>query len=166
MASGETLFILEPKNADAPSSAYATMDLRNGHPVLDFDGSTDEETVFPVVMPRNYAGGGVTLDCFIMLTSATSGTVRLQAAFERHQASSDDLDSDSFAAFQSAGGSVPATSGMVIVVTITFTDGSQMDSLANGESGRLKIRRDADGTSGTDDVTTDLELLRVHAKET
>jgi hypothetical protein len=41
-----------------------------------------------------------------------------------------------------------------------------MDSLAASEPYRLKIRRDADGTSGTDDITTDLELLRVVVRET
>jgi len=30
----------------------------------------------------------------------------------------------------------------------------------------LKIRRDADGTAGTDDVTTDAELVAVEIKET
>jgi hypothetical protein len=41
-----------------------------------------------------------------------------------------------------------------------------MDSLAAGEAYRLKIRRDADGTSGTDDITTDAELIAVNVKET
>jgi hypothetical protein len=41
-----------------------------------------------------------------------------------------------------------------------------MDSLAVGEMFRLKIRRDADGSVGTDDVTTDAELVGVEIKET
>jgi len=51
-------------------------------------------------------------------------------------------------------------------VSPAFTDGAQMDSLANGEAYRLKIRRDADGTSGTDDITTDAELVAVVLRET
>ncbi len=166
MASGDTLLIFEPKNNDPPASAYATLDTRNSHAVLDFDGSTDEEAVFPFVLPRHYAGGGITAYHHVMMTSATSGTVRLQGAIERHDAGGLDLDADSFPAFQSAGGSVPGTSGQIVVIAITFTDGAQMDSIAVGESGRYKVRRDADGTSGTDDQTTDLELLRVELKET
>jgi hypothetical protein len=77
-----------------------------------------------------------------------------------------DIDADSFAAFQSAGGTAPGTSGQVIKVSVTFTDGAQMDSLAAGEAFRLKIRRDADGTSGTDDITTDAELLMVLVRAT
>lgn len=151
---------------DPPASAYATPDTRNSHRVLDFDGATDEEAVFPFVLPVGYAGGGLTVDCYVAFTSATSGSVRLQAAIERIDASTLDIDADSFASFQSAGGTAPGTSGQIIKVSITFTSGAQMDSLAAAEAGRLKIRRDADGTSGTDDIVTDMELLRVVLRET
>jgi hypothetical protein len=40
-----------------------------------------------------------------------------------------------------------------------------MDSLAAGEPFRLKVRRDADGTSGTDDIATDAELVRIVIRE-
>ncbi len=149
-----------------PASAYATPDTRNSHPVLDFDGATDEEAVFGGVLPVVYAGGGLTCDTYWAFTSATSGSLRVQAGIERIDASSLDIDGDSFAAFQSAGGTAPATSGQIIKVSVTFTAGAQMDSLAAAEAFRLKIRRDADGTSGTDDITTDAELLRVVLRET
>ncbi len=166
MASGNTLLELIPFDNEAPASAYATLDTRNGHPTLDFDGATDEEAVFTAILPQNYAGGGLTIDTFWAFSSATSGSVRVQAAIERIDASSLDIDADSFAAFQSAGGTAPGTSGQVIVVTVALTSGGQMDSLAAGELFRLKIRRDADGTSGTDDIATDAELLGIHIKET
>jgi hypothetical protein len=149
-----------------PASAAATFDTRNSHAVLDFDGSTDEEAVFNGVLPVSYAGGGLTVEVWCAFTSATSGNVRWQAAIERIDVSSLDIDADSFASFQSAGGTAPGSSGQVIKVAITFTSGAQMDSLAAGEAFRLKIRRDADGTSGTDDITTDAELLRVVLRET
>lgn len=166
MASGNFLANYTPHHNEPPTSNYATLDTRNNHLVLDFDGSTDEEAVFAGVLPANYASGGLTVDTFWSFTSATTGSLRVQAAFERIDASSLDIDADSFAAFQSAGGSVPATSGQVIKVSVTFTDGAAMDSLAASEAYRLKIRRDADGTSGTDDFTTDAELLRVVVRET
>lgn len=166
MASGDSLVIFTPTSSHAPASAYATLDVRNGRTVLDFDGATDEEAMFQAVLPAHYAGGGLTARLFVALTSATSGTLRWQAAIERTLASSDDIDSDSFAAFQSAGVTVPGTSGQVVSVDIAFTSGAQMDSLAAGEVFRLKVRRDADGTSGTDDVATDAELVAVHLRET
>ena len=166
MASGNSLIQFGPLSNEPPAAAFATLDLRNVHPVLDFDGSTDEEAVFTGVLPRHYAGGGLTVRTFWAFTTATTGSLRVQAAIERIDASSLDIDADSFAAFQSAGGSAPGTSGQVIAVDVAFTDGAQMDSLAAGELFRLKIRRDADGTSGTDDITTDAELLGIAIRET
>lgn len=158
--------IFTPYQNEPPASAYATLDLRNGHPVLDFDGATDEEAVFSGVLPRNYGGAGLTVTTYWAFSSATSGNLRVQAAIERMAANDLDLDADSFAAFQSAGGTPPATNGQLASVIIAFTSGAQMDSLAAGEPFRLKIRRDADGTSGTDDITTDAELVMVEVRET
>jgi len=167
MASGDTLATFFPADNEPPASAYATFDTRNAHPTLDFDGAADEEAVFTGVLPRNYAGGGLTVYCHVAFTSATSGSGRLQADIERMDASSLDIDADGFTTtFQSAGVTAPGTSGQIVVGTITFTSGAQMDSLAAGEPFRLKIRRDADGTSGTDDIATDMELLAVEVKET
>ena len=163
---GAFALVFRPQANEPPTSAFATLDTRNAHPVLDFDGATDEEAVFTAVLPAGYAGNGLTVQTWWMFTSATSGSLRVQAAIERIDVSSLDLDADSFAAFQSAGGTAPGTSGRVILVPVTFTDGAQMDSLAAGELFRLKIRRDADGTSGTDDITTDAELVAVLVKET
>lgn len=166
MASGDTLVIFTPLHNEPPASNYATLDLRNNHPVLDFDGSTDEEAVFTGVLPRNYAGGGLTVYLHIGFTSAVSGNAYWQAAIERMDDASLDLDADSFASFQGAAGNPNGTSGVMTLVTITFTSGAQMDSLAAGEMFRLKIRRDADGSAGTDDVATDAELFGVEIKET
>lgn len=166
MASGDTMAVFLPYQNEPPSSNYATLDLRNGHPVLDFDGSTDEEAVFTGILPRAYSGSGLTVYLHIMFTSATTGNAYWQAAFERIDDASLDLDADSFASFQGAAGNPNAASGKTTLVTIAFTGGSQMDSLAAGELYRLKIRRDADGTAGTDDVTTDAELVGIEIKET
>lgn len=139
---------------------------RNNHKTLDFDGSADEEATFSGVLPLTYASGGLTCELWCACASATSGTMRFQASIERIDLSSLDIDADSFASAQSAGASAPGTSGQVVKVSIAFTDGAQMDSLAAGEAFRLRIRRDADGTSGTDDITTDVQVLRVILRET
>ena len=74
-----------------------------------------------------------------------------------------DIDSDGFAAVQSVDNTtVPATSGNVDVVSIAFTDGAQMDSVAVGESFRLKVTRDA----ASDTATGDAELVKVEIRET
>jgi hypothetical protein len=166
MASGNTLCVFTPLQNEPPASAYATLDLRNYHPVLDFDGSADEEAVFTGILPRHYAGGGLTVYLHVMFTSATSGSAYWSASIERMDDGTLDLDADSIAAVQSAAGNPNGTSGIMTLVTITFTSGAQMDSLAAGEMFRLKIRRDADGSAGTDDVATDAELVGIEIKET
>lgn len=166
MATTNVLAVFTPLSNEPPASNFATVDTRNGHIVLDFDGATDEEAVFSGVLPAHYSGGGLTIETFWAFTSATTGSLRVQTSIERIDASSLDIDADSFATANSAGGTAPATSGQVIKVTTTHASGAEMDSLAAGETYRLKIRRDADGTSGTDDITTDAELLAVHVKET
>lgn len=157
-----------PQENVAPSSAYATLDTRNGHLVLDFDHTTDEEAVFTGILPSAYNSGGLTVEIYASATSATSGNVVWQAAIERIGNEVLDIDSDSFAAFQSSGAvAVSSTTGFVKKYTVAFTDGSQMDSLAAGELFRLKIRRDADNTSATDSVTTsDMEVHLVRIIET
>jgi len=166
MASGDTLYTITPESNQPPASAYATPDRRNGLLVLDFDADTDENAIFVGILPRHYAGGGITVYLHWMASSAISGTCRWAVAIERHLAGTDDSDSDSFATAQTAGGTASGTSGSETVTSITFTDGAQMDSLTVGERFRLKVTRDADGTSGTDSVTGDTELVAVEIKET
>ncbi|MHA2047210.1 MAG: hypothetical protein ACW99G_20655, partial [Candidatus Thorarchaeota archaeon] len=141
-----------PTDNEPPTSNYATLDTRNVHPVLDFHPTTDEEAVFRSFLMEGYAGGGLTVTLYCT-TEATSGNTVFQAALERIE-TTQDIDSDGFAAFQSSGATaVSGTSGVPFKVTITFTDGAQMDSVDAGELFRLKIRRDADDTSATDSVT-------------
>ena len=162
MASGNTLADLRPFGDEQPASAYATLDTRNAQPCLDFDGSTDEEAVWTFTMPSNYSGGGVNVKIHWRATSATSGNVRWQTAFER---GTTDIDADSFAAFNSAGGTPNGTSGIETVTTVAHANGGEMDSCVAGDECRFKLRRDADGTSGTDDVATDVEVIGVEIVE-
>jgi len=163
MSSGDSLLIFLPNHNEPPSSNNATLDLRNQHPVLDFDASTNESAVFTAILPRRYADGGLTVYIHFAMSTATSGDVDWDAAFERIGDQQQDLDSDGFAAVQSVDGTtVPGTSGLVDIVSVAFTDGAQMDSVAVGESFRLKVTRDA----VSDTATGDAELVAVEIKET
>jgi hypothetical protein len=166
MASGDTLLVFTPLDSEPPSSNYAQLDTRNGHPVLDFDGVTDEETIFSGLLPRHYGGGGITVTLHVAFSLATSGTSRWQVSIERMSPTSLDLDLDSFATAQSNGVTAPGTSGHIVLCAIPFTAGAQMDSWTSGEPGRINVRRDADETSGTDDITSDAELVMVEITET
>jgi hypothetical protein len=112
MASGNTLVVFKPTDNEPPSSNYATLDLRNGHPVLDFDTTTQETAIFSDVMPRHYSGGNIIV--YINWTSdATSGTGGWDVTFEQCAASGHDIDTDSWATAQTVTAvTVPSTSGV------------------------------------------------------
>jgi hypothetical protein len=163
MATGNTLLIFTPLQNEPPSSNYATLDTRNLHPVLDFDDTTQETAIFRGVVPRHYAGGGITVYVHFAATSATTGTIGWDVSFERVSDSQQDIDSDGFATAQTiTAGTVPGTSGHVDILNVAVTDGANMDSIAVGEAFRLRIRRDV----ANDTATGDAELFAVELKET
>ncbi len=167
MASGETLVPISVLSNEPPGSIAALPDRRNFHAVLDFDDTVDEEAVFTAIMPRSYGGGGVTIYIHYSMETAIANEVVWQTAFERVGDGVQDVDADGFEAFQTSGAiTVPGTSGNVDITTTTHTDGTQMDNIAVGEKFRLKIRRDADDTSATDDATGNAELHAIEIKET
>ena len=163
MASGDTLLEFLPFNNEPPAANYATLDTRNYHPCLDFDATTNEYAVFSAVMPRNYAGGGLTVYLHYAMSSAEADTIDWDAAFERIGDEVLDIDGDSFAAVQSVDNTtVPGTTGLVDIVNIAFANGAEMDSIAVGELFRIKIDRDA----VSDTAAGDAELVAVEIKET
>lgn len=164
MASGDTLLVFNAHSMTPDASAGATPDTRNNHPVWDFDASTDEIVYVEAVMPRSYVGGGITVVLHWMASSATSGNAVWSVAFERHDDDAVDLDSDSFATANTATDACASATGEVAYTSIAFTDGAQIDSIAAGESFRLKISRL--GSNGSDNMSGDAELLTVELKET
>ena len=78
MASGDTLLAFVPAGNEPPSTSFATLDVRNGHAVLDFDAGVDEEAIFGGVLPRHYSGQGITARIAWMASSAVVGTCRWQ----------------------------------------------------------------------------------------
>lgn len=164
MASGDTLLIITPFANEPPSSNFATLDMRNGHPVLNFDAGTDESAVFTAIMPRHYSGGGITAYVHWCAASATSGDVIWDVSFERIGEGQQDIDSDGFASVQSVTATAPGTSGNVDIASIAFTNGAQMDSVAVGEMFRIKVTRDAN--NGSDNMTGDAQLVCIELKET
>lgn len=162
MGSENTLLVFTPHSGEPLADNYATQDVRNNHPVLDFDDSVNEDIVFSGVLPRHYDGGGLVVYLHYAMSSATSGDIDWDVAFERIGDQQQDLDSDGFASVQSVDNTtVPGTSGLVDIVNVTFTDGAQMDSIGVGEGFRIKVTRDA----VSDTSAGDAELVFVEIKE-
>jgi hypothetical protein len=167
MASGDTLVVFGPLNNEPTATAYATIDLINLRPVLDFDTAADESAVFTGVLPRNYAGGGVTV--YIHWAGDTdhdtSKYVNWEVAFEQ-VAAGENTGADDFAAVNFAKAHPDDTVRYLVITTVAFTDGADMGSVVAGNMFRMKISRDANGSSDTDDMPGDASLFAVEIKET
>ncbi len=170
MASGDTLASFTPLHNEPPAANFATLGTltaaTGARPHLAFDDTVDETAIFSGVMPRNYDGGGITLRIWYAMAGAnTSDEVIWDAAFERI-ADGDGLaagESD-FAAVQSVTDTVDDDQDDANVAEVTFTNGSQMDSVVAGDPFRLKLTRDAD--NGSDTAAGDAEIYHIEIKET
>lgn len=164
MASGNTLAVWTPQGNQPPASNPAVFTTVNSHLVLEFDNVTPQIANFGSVLPRNYAGGGLTVTLVWESKTAITGNVVWGVSVERHQSGVTNIGSDSFAAEQTMTSATPGTAGIVQYATVAFTNGAQMGSLAVGESYRLKVRRVA---GNVNDTTGDkARLLRVEVRET
>ena len=174
MASGNLLARWNALDNEPPSTSYATRDeivaATGLRPVLDFDSAADEVAVFSGVLPANYAGGGFTLKLHGAMDSANAGgeTISIDAAFELvdNNFALGAAGSDFAAANNSGAVAVDATANDLFIVTITFTDGADSDSIAANKAYRLKITRDADSTTAADNAAGDWQLLEVVLTET
>lgn len=151
-----------PIDNEAPGSNYATINTRNYRPVLEFDDTTQESAIFSGVIPAGYSGDGLSVTLVVAAKTATSGTIGWDIALERTDASSLDIDTDSFAsAVTMTAQSVPATSGQVLYVDVDLASGTEIDDLAAGDLFRIRIRRDV----ANDTAVGDTQLLAVLIKE-
>lgn len=159
MASGDTLCVFTALSNEPPTTNYATFDLRNNHPVLDFDTTTQETAVFTGVLPQHYDGGGITAIAHAAATSATTGTIGFGFSIERIGAVLD-IDADSFDTESLATPvTVSGTSGIPVAISVAIAN---LDSLAVGEPFRLRVRRDV----ANDTASGDAELMTVELRET
>jgi hypothetical protein len=164
VASGDVLAVFGPLAASFPSTNYPQYILRNAHPCLAFDTTTQETAYFEGWLPSSYAGGDLTVTCIWDAASATSGTIGWGVTFEREDVGTLDVDADSFATEQIiTAQTVSGTSGVRGSTSVNCTAGSTgTDSLAAGDPFRLRVRRDV----ANDTATGDANLILVIVKET
>jgi hypothetical protein len=158
-ASGtKTIAVFTPRNNYPPATAFATLDTRNSIAVLDFDAATDESAIFSGVIPEGAnLASGLKIRLAWMATSATSGNVRWGVQLMRCNT---DLDADSFDTSTLVTSAANGTSGIVTVAELTATN---IDSLAVGDTFRIKISRDADDAA-SDTMSGDAELIAVEVR--
>ena len=170
MASGETLQTLSMKHGTPPSASAATPDVRVASDnmqvdVWDYDSTADESIDFKVWLPQNYGGGGIDVIICWSADTATTGNVKWNSAFKSFTDDTDDADTKAFAAAQSTTAATATVTGQVKYTTISHTDGGQIDSLAVGEMGFVRVTRNAAHANDTMN-SNDAELWGVELRET
>lgn len=146
----KTLFQLRPQANEPPASSFATMNTRNSHPALRFNGNVC--AIWSFVMPNWYGGNGVTVDIFYVSTE-TSNDTDWDVSMELI-GTSQDIDSDSFAsAISGDNNNNNATSGIPTKVSVALTSGAQMDSCVADSLCRVRVcRDDTSDTGGADTI--------------
>ena len=115
---------------------------------------------------RGYGGGGLTLD-LVWSSLATANNAVWQAAFRRIQDDAEDVDTTAHTYdFNTVTAAAPSAAGENSLDSITFTDGADMDSLANGEPFILRVLRDPAHASDNLANTAQLWVCHVVLRET
>ena len=171
MASGNTLFILDPMGSTPPATLYATLDTitetstqNSIVPVLDFDGSQDEHMDWWLTVPSHYGSGGLTFS-YKYATDGTDGSA-VELEFRcLPLADSDDISSDLGIDGQTAAvlADTPiATADDLNITTTVGLSHANAGSPSAGDRVVIRVTRDFDHAANTDD----LQLLEVLVLET
>lgn len=163
MASGDTLFVFEPRDNENTAADTARPDVVNSQPVLKFSASSTEQAFFSSAVPATYSGGGLTCKVHVTMDTAVAGGIRLDIGVEA-KADGEGMEADSFAAVQSASEDpVDGTAGNLMIVTITHTH-AQADSPNVDEHIRFELFRDHDHID--DDASGEMFFYKLVVKET
>lgn len=160
MASGDSLLVFDPLSNRPPTVDYASIDLRSGFVVLDFDDTTDEKALFYGVIPSHYGGGP--LQAAITWTSSTATTGNAVFRVETTRLSSG-VNLDSLPIVDGSGDvtvTAPATSGQIVV--------SESPSLSAGGAvigELLLISLTRLASTGADTLVDDVELISLEIRE-
>lgn len=168
MASGNNVVLFLEQMP--PFTLFATYDQRPGGStplemvqVLDFDQSTIEYMDYKCRLD-GYNGGGLTFTLVWSSTSSITGNVRWSIAIRRIVDDAEDIDASHTYDYNEVTDTCASASGEVSYCTITFTNGSDMDSWADGELAIIRVRRNA--SDGADTMTSDAELWGIAGRET
>ena len=172
MASGQ-IFVLTPTPPGLlyalediyTSSATATSGAFENVPVWAYNAATSEHMDFHGRLV-GYGGGGLTLYVGYLCTTTATNSVVIGAGFRRVDADTEDLDVGFAYDYNYATDLQPATIGTISDFTVTFTNGADMDSIANNEAFIMRLRRNATATGDTTTVNSDVLQGAFALKET
>ncbi|KKM85959.1 hypothetical protein LCGC14_1283830 [marine sediment metagenome] len=167
-AGAEINLSLKPQQAKLPSSNPARIDGGENNWRLLFDATTDESATWEFILDDDYGAGVLYVDVYFTMASTQTGVndITWEAYVMKLTPNSDaaDIDSDSYDTVNYIQHTLAnnQTEGYLRIATITLTN---KDSLSAGDYLRIKIARDANGTNGTDDATSDAEMVMAIIRE-
>lgn len=168
MASGDP--VVQVLEVMPPGSSAATMDTRAGGStpgevvlVWDFDAATSEYLDFKCIL-RGYDGGGLTFTLPWSASTATADQIRWEIGIRRMDDDGEDIDAAHTYDTNGVSDTCASGSGELSYPVITFTDGADMDSWADGEIAIVRVYRDHDHADDT--MAGDAELWALVGKET
>lgn len=154
--------LLLPEEAQFLATAFPQYIKNNGtnFPVagLAYDATTDEAAFWKFIA-SNYGSGNITLDLFWYADTASANNVVWEAQISAITPDTDsqDIETDGLATLNFVQDTHLGTVGQrVHKCSITI---SNLDSIAAGDVVHVRIARDANGTSATDDMTGDAILI-------
>lgn len=131
-------------------------------PIISYDDTADEYWDFLCALESPYSAGsstGLTIEIPWMSEDQTTGDVQWEIGIRRLTDDAEDLDGSHSYAFNTVADTAASAAGELSYPTITFTDGTDMDSVAENERFMMRVKRDGSNTSGNDDLTNDAQLL-------
>ena len=173
MASGDTLFVLDPQSSTPPGTVFATHDtISDGSsptltiPVLDFDGATDEHADWWRTVPSHYASTtGFTFSYKYAVDGTDVDIVELE--FRVLKLADLDIltgdlgiDTQTAAALQDTPAAT-STNKLNVTGTVALAK-ANMGTPAAGDRIVIRVTRDISAATNTDD----LQLVEVFVKET
>jgi len=160
MASGDSLLVFDSLSNRPPTVDYASVDLRSGFVVLDFDDTTNEAAQFHAVVPSHYGGGNLVAVLNWTSTTAITGNAKLRVEATRLPLGAN-LDTlpvvDGSSEVTSA---APAVSGELVV--------SQLPSMSTGglvAGDLLLITLTRLAVDAADTLSGDVELVSLEVRE-
>lgn len=134
--------------------------------VWDFaDDSVGVEYMDFLCRLEGYNGGGITLTFLWSSNAATTGNCIWSAAVRRIQDDEEDLNTTAFTYdYNNVTDTTASAAGETSQPTLAFTDGSDMDSWADGEWAIIRVRRFA--SDAADTLSGDARLISIAGAET
>ena len=168
MASGEP--VVQVIREQGPNATFAPMVQRTGGStpaeqalVWAFDAATIEYKDF-LCQLRGYDAGGLTFLLPWSGATATTGVCRWGVAIRRFADDAEDVDAAHTYDYNDVDDTVASASGELSYPTVTFTEGADMDSWAEGELAIVRVRRNA--SHANDTMTGDAQLWDLSGTET